>query len=150
MEKYILYIVIILKLCRIVLCCAVLCCIFIWLYQVLAQRTYGARLAGLGWRVGPHSCGFVMQVSGFSQKIDPLLEEVFTVPMSFIIHTCYRSRGCTWVFSFIFSLSLSLSLSFSISMLVIRKKSMPQRVGTHFFGCIIVFSLGRTKRTRFP
>ncbi|CAM9761849.1 unnamed protein product [Ascophyllum nodosum] len=46
------------------------------LSTVLAQRTYDASLAGLGWKVGPHPCGYVLQVSGFSQKIEPLLQEV--------------------------------------------------------------------------
>lgn len=44
--------------------------------KVLAQTTYDAQLAGLGWKVGPHPCGFVVHVSGFSQKIDPLLQQV--------------------------------------------------------------------------
>ncbi|CAN0420935.1 unnamed protein product, partial [Scytosiphon promiscuus] len=44
--------------------------------QVLAQRTYDAQLAGLHWGVSRHTCGYVLQVSGFSQKIDLLLKQV--------------------------------------------------------------------------
>lgn len=46
------------------------------LLKVLAQRTYDAQLAGLYWGVSRHTCGYVLQVSGFSQKIDLLLEQV--------------------------------------------------------------------------
>lgn len=44
--------------------------------KVLAQKTYDAQLAGLHWSVSRHSCGYVVHVSGFSQKIDLLLEQV--------------------------------------------------------------------------
>lgn len=44
--------------------------------KVLAQRTYDAQLAGLHWGVSRHTCGYVLQVSGFSQKIDLLLQQV--------------------------------------------------------------------------
>eukprot|EP00903_Cladosiphon_okamuranus_P013078 g12199.t1 len=46
------------------------------LHKVLAQRTYDAQLAGLRWGVSRHTCGYVLQVSGFSQKINLLLEQV--------------------------------------------------------------------------
>eukprot|EP00752_Nemacystus_decipiens_P005957 g5379.t2 len=46
------------------------------LHKVLAQRTYDAQLAGLHWGVSRHTCGYVLQVAGFSQKIDLLLEQV--------------------------------------------------------------------------
>ncbi|CAB1115801.1 unnamed protein product [Ectocarpus sp. CCAP 1310/34] len=46
------------------------------LHKVLAQRTYDAQLAGLHWGVSRHTCGYVLQVSGFSQKIDLLLQQV--------------------------------------------------------------------------
>lgn len=64
-----------------------MCCFFSHYIQVLAQRTYDAQLAGLGWKVGPHPCGFVVQVSGFSQKIDPLLQQVCAVVQCTVVCT---------------------------------------------------------------
>ncbi|CAN0421728.1 unnamed protein product, partial [Discosporangium mesarthrocarpum] len=42
----------------------------------LAQETYDAQLAGLSYGVSQHRCGFAIEVSGFGQKIRPLLERV--------------------------------------------------------------------------